>query len=357
MEQAMKMAKAQREELGSRPLSGVDCNESPARYWALTGFDDAAAITVCNEINREWMFALVTFHGEGKISFSISQKTWERGEGHYPTVIQLCGALAKDPRLSASKGSFIVWLEDGMWDWCKHYSRRAPIMAFGRSKNDTTTFLIPDPAFVGGMGYAQEERESKLLRLRTPWSERRPTIFWRGAATGTGIEGPEWVDTARGMLARKAREIGDASIVDAKITRIKHLPPENALVLESQGVVDREVPFDSFFTYKYIVDADGYHCAWKSLFLKLMTGSVVLKMDSPFEQWYHRDLVPWKHYIPLSRDLAELKDLHAWLRAHDSEAQAIANQGGEFISQVTLEATVDHSVRAIERMLGARRAP
>jgi hypothetical protein len=159
------------------------------------------------------------------------------------------------------------------------------------------------------------------------------------------------------MLARKAREIGDASIVDAKITRIKHLPPENALVLESQGVVDREVPFDSFFTYKYIVDADGYHCAWKSLFLKLMTGSVVLKMDSPFEQWYHRDLVPWKHYIPLSRDLAELKDLHAWLRAHDSEAQAIANQGGEFISQVTLEATVDHSVRAIERMLGARRAP
>lgn len=356
MDQVIDRPSARWQQMDTRVWPASDCNDAPARYWALTGFDNNAAASVCNEINHEWMFALVAFHGEGKISFSISQKTWERGEGHYPTVMQLFGALAKDPRLASLSGNFIVWLEDGMWDWCQHYSRRAPIMSFGRNKNDTTTFLIPDPAFIGEMGYRHEGEESASFRHQIPWERRLPTVFWRGAATGIGIEGPEWVGTARGALVRKAQQIRDASVIDAKLTRIKHLPPDTIRELISQGIVDDEVPFNTFFSYKYVVDADGYHCAWKSLFLKLMTGSVVLKIESPFEQWYHRDLVPWRHYIPLSRDLAEVREVHGWLKAHDEEARMIARQGGEFISQVTLEASLDHSVRSIGRMLEARRS-
>ncbi|MEY4669736.1 MAG: hypothetical protein RL518_2435 [Pseudomonadota bacterium] len=332
------------------------CNDAPSRFWTYSRYKEEAVHTLCNEITHQWMFALVTFHGAGSISFSVSQKTWERGEGHFPVVMQLFGGVAKSPSLAHLQGSFIVWLEDGMWDWCQHYARRAPMLAFGRNVSDTTTFLIPDPAFIGAKGYAFERRQSERFASQVAWDRRHPTIFWRGAATGPGIEGPEWVDTARGRLVLAAKEIGDAQLVDAKLTRMRHLSPQQNFNLAREGVVHDEVPFETFFNFKYVVDADGYHCAWKSLFLKLMMGSVVLKIDSPLEQWYHRKLMPWRHYIPVSRDVkaSELRELHQWLVAHDSEARAIAQEGGELISGVTFESAVQDIVKVVENVLNAR---
>jgi len=249
----------------------------------------------------------------------------------------------------------VVWLEDGMWDWCQHYSRRAPVVAFGRNVLDTTTFLMPDPAFVGALGYALERKQAERLASQIGWNQRRPTIFWRGAATGIGIEGPEWLKTARAQLVLEAKRLGDRSVVDAKLTRIQHLPAQAMQTLLMEGLVDDEVPFETFFNFKYVVDADGYHCAWKSLFLKLMMGSIVLKMDSPFEQWYHCNLKPWRHYIPVSGDLKELTEVHAWLLAHDAEARTIAREGGDFVSNVNLESSLDGMVMIVENILAARR--
>jgi len=331
------------------------CNEPPSRFWMHTGYREQDVHRLCAEINNEWMFAMVTLHGEGKISFSVSQKTWDRGEGHFPVMMQLFNAVAKDPRLLSARGSFVVWLEDGMWDWCQPYARRAPVMAFGRNKKDTATFLIPDPAFIGAIGYGHDRKQSETYAAQVGWSKRRPTIFWRGAATGIGIEGPEWSQTARAKLALEARRIGDPRVVDAKLTRIKHLPSQAVDTLLREGLVDDEVPFDTFFNFKYVVDADGYHCAWKSLFLKLMMGSVVLKIDSPFEQWYHCNLMPWRDYIPLSGDLKELKEVHQWLVTHDEGAREIAKSGGDLIARVNLESSLNSMVLVIENILSARK--
>ena len=170
------------------------------------------------------------------------------------------------------------------------------------------------------------------------------------------MESPALNDlTARAKLVLAAKRIGDRGVVDAKLTRIQHLPPHAIQTLLTEGVVDDEVPFDTFFNFKYVVDADGYHCAWKSLFLKLMMGSVVLKMDSPFEQWYHCNLMPWRHYIPVSGDLKELKEVYEWLKAHDAEARNIAQEGAEFISKVNLESSLDGVVMIIENILTAHR--
>jgi hypothetical protein len=332
----------------------VVCNEAPSRFWEHSRYKDEAVHKLCGEINNEWMFAMVTLHGGGKLSFSVSQKTWARHEGHYPVVMQLFNAVAKDPRLARLQGSFVVWLEDGMWDWCQSYARRVPIMSFGRSIADSSTFLIPDPAFVGALGYALERKQSVRFASQVPWRQRRSTIFWRGAATGIGVEGPDWQHTARAKLVLAAKEIGDPLVVDAKLTRVQHLPQQQILQLAREGLVHDEVPFEEFFNYKYVVDADGYHSAWKSLFLKLMMGSVVLKIDSPFEQWYHRKLMPWRHYIPVSRDVKELREVHQWLVAHDRAARAIAQEGSELIARVNLESALDGVVMTIEKILAAR---
>lgn len=333
----------------------VVCNESPSRYWAHTTYSEESVRQVCDELTHQWMFALVTFHGNGKISFTVSQKTWERHEGHYPVVMDLLTSIAQLPRLARAEGSFIVWLEDGMWEWCRHYSRRAPIVAFGRSIVDTETFLVPDPAFIGALGYAQERGKAEEIASRIPWRDRRSTIFWRGAATGLGIEGSEWMNTARGKLVLAANVIGDSSIIDAKLTRVKHLPPRQIQNLAREGVLHDEVPFETFFNCKYVVDVDGYHCAWKSLFLKLMMGSVVLKIDSPFEQWYHRSLRPWRHYIPISQDLKELTEIYGWLISHDEASRQIAEEGAKLVSQMTLEPALHGIAALVNDILGNQR--
>lgn len=355
MEKANNIAHDTRTALHHDDLCLAVCNESPSRYWAQTTYKEEAVRQVCAELTNEWMFALVTFHGNGKISFTVSQKTWERQQGHYPVVMDLFTSIAQLPRLAHSEGSFIVWLEDGMWEWCQQYSRRAPIVAFGRSIVDTATFLIPDPAFLGSLGYVEDRTKSEEVASRIAWRDRRPTIFWRGAATGIGIEGSEWMNTARAKLALAAKAIGDPMIVDAKLTRVKHLPPRQIQNLASEGILHDEVPFETFFTCKYVVDVDGYHCAWKSLFLKLMTGSVVLKIDSPFEQWYHRALRPWRHYIPISQDLKELTEIYGWLLAHDDAAQEIAYEGAKLVSQMTLEPAIHGVVALVDDILSNRR--
>ena len=332
------------------------CNESPSRYWAQTTYNEKAVREVCAELTNQWMFALVTFHGNGKISFTVSEKTWQRQEGHYPVVMELFMGVAQLPQLAHVQGSFIVWLEDGMWEWCQQYSRRAPIVAFGRSILDSATFLMPDPAFIRDLGYAPQRVAAQENALAIPWRNRRPTIFWRGAATGLGIEGEEWMNTPRVKLARKAKAIADAVIVDAKITRVKHLPRQQIQNLVSEGVLHDEVPFETFFNFKYVVDVDGYHCAWMSLFLKLMMGSVVLKVDSPFEQWYHRLLTPWRHYIPISQDLKELEEVYGWLISHDEAAQQIAHEGIKLVSEITFESAVHGIAALVDGILSSRRA-
>lgn len=329
------------------------CNAHPARYWAITSRQEHDALRLAAEIDTQWMFAVVTLHGDGTASFAISRRTWERQEGHYPLVYTVVKTLAQSPLLRGVRGSFIAWLEDGMWESCRAFSQRVPILAFGRSKGDPYTALIPDPAFFGSEAYRSESARAERYRRDMPWHKRTPTIFWRGAATGPGIEGERWRSCARGALTLRASEIGDLSIVDARLTRLKHLPSDAIERFVAMGLVGDEIPLEEYSRYRYLVDADGYHCAWASLFQKLLSGSVVLKMESPAEQWYHNLLEPWVHYVPLARDASDLREVHAWLTAHDQEAQKIAERGAALARSLTLERSVDEVIATLRGLLGA----
>lgn len=332
------------------------CNEGAIRYFNLTKYSSEDVPHVGAAINEEWMFALVNFKGEGKIDFTVSQKTWDRQEGHYPTIMGLCQALSKSSELFHLKGSVMIWLEDGMWPWPQHHAWRVPIFAFGKDIADRQTLLIPDPAYLGSAGYVKERERSDEASDAIPWEKRIPTIFWRGAATGGGIESLyHWESTPRGRLVLKAKEVADAQVLDARITKTSHLPVEMQTTMRDLGVLGEEVPFDRFFNYRYLVDADGYHCAWKSLFMKLISGSVVLKIDSPLEQWYHHELVPWKHYIPLARDLGDFKQVAEWVRSHDREARQIALAGAEAARKITFERSVAEVVAVFAAALNCQR--
>ena len=92
--------------------------------------------------------------------------------------------------------------------------------------------------------------------------------------------------------------------------------------------------------YKYQIDVDGEVNAWSALYWKLYSRSVVLKVESHFEQWYYKDLKPWIHYVPVAANLSDFYDIVDWVLTHDKECEKIALSGRMFASQLTYASVI-----------------
>lgn len=321
---------------------GVDpCNHDALLFWRRTGYARRNVLEVCRELNERALFAHVSFLGDGSIDFTVSTHTWKCQEGHFPTMAQIFAGVARHPLLEGVKGDLIVWLEDGMWDWHRAYGLQAPMLVFGRHSCDSASFLIPDPAFWGDFGYRRELASIAAVRQVTPWEERFKTAFWRGAASGIGFYREAWRDTPRGRLVLFAKELAKTERLDAALSRIQHIEEGCRSELIEAGIVAPELPFHEFCRYRYLLDVDGQCCAWKSLFFKLASGSVVLKLHSPYQQWFYRLLRPWEHYIPVSGDLRDFEAIYEWLLTHDDDAREIADNGRSTIATVTFERALE----------------
>jgi len=70
--------------------------------------------------------------------------------------------------------------------------------------------------------------------------------------------------------------------------------------------------------YKYQVSVDGTVAAYRLPYL-LAGDSVVLKQNSPYYEFFYKQLRPYEHYIPVKADLSDLLDRIQWAKDHDSE--------------------------------------
>ncbi len=196
-------------------------------------------------------------------------------------------------------------------------------------------FMIPDSIFMDCIGYRDIRRH--FMTHAVPWEQRSPTAFWRGATTGAPID-PNlgWRDLPRVRLC----EIGAShqDLIDAGITKVAQISDPGAEPLIRQmGLIRPHVPAESFQQYKYQIDIDGNTTSWPGLFIKLLTGSVVLKVPPRLglEQWYYDRLKPWINFIPLAPDMSDLVEKVRWLRDRDSVAQAIGAAGFQLAHELT----------------------
>jgi hypothetical protein len=254
-------------------------------------------------------------------------------------------------------GSFIVWLEDGMWDFHWHLARKAPVLAFGRRSDDHRTLLIPDAAFMESEAYGEETAQMEEFRRLIPWEMRKKTAFWRGATSGLGMADDEqWKAAPRVRLVMKAAELNAPEFVDARFTNIVQ-PPECRCVTELPrlGLMAEPVPFEKFHEYRYVIDADGHACAWRSFFLKLRSGSLTMKIDSNQVQWYYDRLMPWKHYVPIRHDCGDLAEVVAWARAHDEACREIQAAAEAEMKEITYARAKRETAALIAEILSFKR--
>jgi len=64
--------------------------------------------------------------------------------------------------------------------------------------------------------------------------------------------------------------------------------------------------------YKYILDIDGHASTWDATAWKLNSGSVILKSDSCWSQWFFDLYKPWIHYVPIKDDFGDLQQKFKW---------------------------------------------
>lgn len=116
----------------------------------------------------------------------------------------------------------------------------------------------------------------------------------------------------------------------------------------------QNVSLSEQLSYRYIIDADGYARTWSAWAWKMMSGSTVLSLESPWTAFFTEQFSPWEHFVPIANDCSDLAEKLYWCRDNDTECQAIAKRACEHaktvydIASVTKQMTIRFRERLAE---------
>ncbi len=335
-------------------------NAEALTYWTQKKYSAADVRAVIKDLDAWNILAIaIEFLPNANINCVLTTKLDQRyqSEGHLRSIVTYFSNLHTASGGNIFRGWIIVWAEDCIWDRGEPpSSQRAPIFAFCRDNDDLNTLLMPDPAFIGNVGYRTAREEIEEVSLHLPWERKQPTVFWRGSSSGPGLNGEDWQNVPRIHLCLKAKELNVPMRLDVALSHL--IAFDNPL--HKQRIVDldilkEKIPFREFLNYRYQVDIDGFGCAWMSYFKKLASHCLTLKVESKSRQWYYDRLIPWTHYIPIKDDLSDLFEIIDWLPTHDTEAHTIAENAHLLMKNITFEAETLHVVETLLTVLAAQR--
>lgn len=174
--------------------------------------------------------------------------------------------------------------------------------------------------------------------LITDWAKKKKTrAVFRGGPTGCGYTDETnmrlKLDSINSRLldVRLSKQEG-ANTIDTKSIRFD---PKYGL-----GVMNTRVNYTNSFLnmrqqseFKYIIHVDGNVNAYR-LLTTMTTGSLILRVMSPYTSWVDHMIQAKVHYIPVKEDLSDLLDVIKWCKKNDERCKEIANNGFVFARSV-----------------------
>lgn len=257
----------------------------------------------------------------GKISVALHNELLDkRAFRHLLAVMEKLGSLAPLPDVD-----FVLSLQDG-FDSSGDFPS-CPCFCFSKTEGLAPFVLIPD--FKALTGYPTLQKEIIKGSRAYPWEKKKPLAFWRGTTSGGYLTKENWGDLPRLQLALLS--LKHPKQVDARVVGVEQADPEVFKIVQGQGLLGRKIRQKDHLNYKYLIDVDGNSCAFERYFWTLLSNSVVFKQITNNRQWYYGALEPYRHYIPVKKDLSDLLEKISWANDHDDEVKAIADQGTEFV--------------------------
>ena len=171
--------------------------------------------------------------------------------------------------------------------------------------------FMPDFHFIDSDGFAVIREH--LKRHPVPFGDKQPVVFWRGSTTGgprrefCGDVQPcsDCLSLPRVQIALRSLNV---SWLDADITNAVQScdSSQDQATLATMGLLSHHIPSEHWHQHRGVLDVDGNTNAWGHLW-RMLTGSVVFKVDSDYFSAYNHVQKPWVHYVPISRDLRDLE--------------------------------------------------
>lgn len=205
--------------------------------------------------------------------------------------------------------------------------------------------LIPDSFYLNDRGYASMKADYNKNWIK--WKDRRDVFFWRGSTTGMS---ENWYELPRVKICQWARD-KNCNKFDIKIVDIVQRSEADTFEILQDKITGSHIPASKFIEYKYHIDIDGNTNSWPGLFLKLITGSPVIKVNSAmgYKQWYYDKLIPWHNYVPVSSDLSDIDIVIERLQQDPANAENIGLNGRELALGLSFCNELDRALLAIER--------
>ena len=176
------------------------------------------------------------------------------------------------------------------------------------------------------------KRKHSAWEKKYPWESKVRRAVWRGSPTGKPR--PDWFPNAtsggwrelpRAQLVRAALERPD--LMDAAFAAIPGvvLPQvsktDDVEIRTELRVKRRTLVMEPFMKYRAIIDIDGN--SWSSRFgPQLCFNSVTIKVQPEYVDYFHDELVPWKHYLPVHGNLSNLIEIVSYA-LDDANADAV----------------------------------
>lgn len=89
---------------------------------------------------------------------------------------------------------------------------------------------------------------------------------------------------------------------------------------------------DQVSKWKYLLDLEGVGYSGR-LKLFLFSSRVVFIQDRPYKEWFHHDLEPYKHYIPVKRDCSDLLEQYHWIEERPEKYKEIVFNANAFANR------------------------
>jgi hypothetical protein len=172
---------------------------------------------------------------------------------------------------------------------------------------------------------------TKLSEPQLDWTQKKDVAVFRGGPTGCGYT-PD--TNMRLKLAQMKSDLLDVGIVENKSGTLKFDPKEGLGMLQTKiPKVPKLDMMSDQSKYKYIIHIDGNVGAYR-LLTSMLTGSLILRVESDYLHWIDHLLKDGAHYIKIKSDLSNLNETIDWCTQNDSKCRRIAEQSYKVATKI-----------------------
>jgi hypothetical protein len=208
-------------------------------------------------------------------------------ERHYPTTRNVPIQIGENDALNKKE---VIMEESNTYP--VFYDNKY-IFAQNNQKGVENTINVPDRYYF----YMNRYNEYRSIHAGIPFEDKKNTIVYGSQKRGTQYN---FTENRHIKISPRDYFYSDA-------------------IKKTNIFVPKWISRSEMVKYKYILDIDGHASTWDATAWKLNSGSVIIKSDSCWNQWFFEYYRPWVHYVPIRDDFSDIQEKYTWCEQNQAK--------------------------------------